>query len=622
MEQNLNIDNEKNDKNENKYNVNDIQNSLEDESENNNKNNNSLISKEQINENDIINFTEILIKLKNCINDKNEIKTKNKDKRNSKKVENVSQLKNDNINKIVQCLDELIDFFSKKIINEEKEKCLNCYDLSQILKRFQSYSCPEIIEKIELICNSVINNIKDKEQIQIFIEIMINNLCYDNDKNNSNVLIISLNLIYNILEKYSFLIEPVYDIIIPQIYNILKSIKKDDAITRLFCYKILLLFIYDNVFSYNLVKTGLLSKIKEELHIIKNMKNNINMAEVNNVNVNNENEGINNIDLNNNNHINKVSINDLLKQIYIILTNLLNVNSNLIKISEELMDVLLNEFFDENYIEEDNINIKIVFFELLMEKEQRNYDIFINHKGLECILKLLKVYEKNKNAIPQIFHIINVILTYNKAYNEQMYRLKFHEQIQKIINNFGIEERDIDFNGKSLIFLIDAGKAKLEEIEEYDFNKIKSSKGESLPPHIKNFLNNGKIVKIVNNMGEIKKKYLFFTPDFLKIIAKKMNNPVNPKSKYIIDTIYIHSIVKGYGTDAFKKSKRLFRAPPESNKCFSIISFHPSEGQKNLNIICEKEAEVDKWINAMKKVISYLQENNRIKKNVTFTNNV
>ena len=57
---------------------------------------------------------------------------------------------------------------------------------------------------------------------------------------------------------------------------------------------------------------------------------------------------------------------------------------------------------------------------------------------------------------------------------------------------------DIDFSGKSLKFLIEAGKTKLVEIEEYDINDIKSNKGDSLPAYIKNFLNNGKIVKIVN----------------------------------------------------------------------------------------------------------------------------
>ena len=612
MEQNLNFE-RKNNENEN-Y-VNELQKILEDETENNH---NLLINKEQLSDNDINNFSEILIKIKKDLEEKNELKIKNKEnKRNSKKIENINQTKNDNINinAIVECLKELIVILSKNCINEENEKYLNINDLLNILKKLQLYSIPEIIKKIEIICYLVINNIKDKEQKQIFIEIMINMLNYNekNYSNNTNIIIISLKLINDLLMKYSFLIEPVYDITIPKIYNILNLSKINEEIIQMICYKILLLFICDNVFSFNLVKTGLLTKIKQELYKIKiRKKNNVNKSEMNNLNENKEiiNEKKNNV--------NEVSFDDLIKQIYILLINLLNVDSNLIKLSEELMEILLSEFIDDNYIEEENINIKVDFFELLMEKEQKCVDIFINYKGLECILKILIIYERNKTIITKIFHIINIILTYNKTYNEKMYKLKIHEQIKKIIDNLGKEEKDIDFSGKSLKFLIEAGKTKLVEIEEYDINDIKSNKGDSLPAYIKNFLNNGKIVKIVNDIGEIKKKYLYFTPDFLKIIAKKVNSPANPKSKYIIDTMYLNSIVKGYGTDAFKKSKRLFRAQPEPNLCFSIIAFHPEEGQKTINIICEKESEVDKWINYMKKVIVYLQETNRIKKNVEF----
>ena len=141
------------------------------------------------------------------------------------------------------------------------------------------------------------------------------------------------------------------------------------------------------------------------------------------------------------------------------------------------------------------------------------------------------------------------------------------------------------------------------------------------PPHVKNFLNNGKMVKIVNDLGEIKKKYLYFTQDFLKVIAKNVKSNLPPKQKYIIETVYITSVVKGYGTDVFKKSKRFYRGLPELNKCFSIISLNPTEGQKSINVICEKESEVDKWINFIKIIIGYLQDNKRIKKNITFNSN-
>ena len=280
----------------------------------------------------------------------------------------------------------------------------------------------------------------------------------------------------------------------------------------------------------------------------------------------------------------------------------------------------MGEFLNENYSDDKNINIKIVFFELLIEKEQKSIDIFIKYKGIECILKLMIMHEKNKDVILKLFHIINMILTYNKAYNEIMIKLKFHEYIKNIVDNLGNVERDIDFSGKSILFLIDFRKDKLEEVEEYDLNQIKLKKASAPPSYVINFLTNGKVVKIVNNLGEIKKKYLYFTSDFLKVIAKKVNSNLPPKQKYIIETVNINSVVKGYGTDAFKKSKRFYRALPEFNKCFSIIALHPLEGQKSINVICDKESEVDKWINYIKIIIAYLQENKTIKKNISFNN--
>ena len=105
----------------------------------------------------------------------------------------------------------------------------------------------------------------------------------------------------------------------------------------------------------------------------------------------------------------------------------------------------------------------------------------------------------------------------------------------------------------------------------------------------------------------------------MKISAKKVNSNLPPKQKYILETTQITSIVKGYGTEAFKKSKRFYRAVPDANKCFSIIAFNPTEGKKSINVICEKESETDKWLNYIKVIITYLQENNRITKNITFS---
>lgn len=597
--------------------TNNNQNYLKEELENNN--NNKLADKEQLNQNDINKISEILNKIKSIIEEKNDLKTKLKEnKRSSKKIYNLEEInekaKADNINIIISSLNIFIDLFSKKCINEENEKELNLNDLSKILKKMQiDYNLnSEILEKIKIICNLLIINLKDKELMQIFLEIIIESLNYYENKNNT-FIIEALKSIDEILNKYSFLVDPAYDIAIPKLYNILDSYKKETEKFKIFCLKGLLVFIYNNVFSFDLVENGLLKKIREILFTSKKKNNGIN----NNKSLNKEKIQKEELTININEQNNSNS--DIIKEIYILLISLTNIDSNLIKISEELMDVLLNEFIEENYIEDQNIDIKIDFFELLLEKEVKNIDIFIKYKGIQCIYKLLQLYDKNKNIILKIFHIISMILTYNNTYNELMIKLKFHEYIQNIIDRMGNEEREIDFKGKSVLFLMDFGKKKLEEIEEYDFNNIQSKKKGGLPPsYISNFLTNGKVVKIVNSLGETKKRYLYFTQDFMKVIAKKANSNLPPKQKYIVETTQINAIIKGYGTEAFKKSKRFYRAPPDPKKCFSIIALNPTEGKKSLNVICEKEAEVDKWIHYIKVVITYLQETNRITKNITF----
>ena len=372
MEEKINIEDKDN---ENQINIDLLQNNLKENPVNKDEN---ILIKDQINENDVNNFSELLNKINNKIEEKTEIK-KNKDgKRASKKSNNIESnksQKNDNINEIIPLLNDFIDLLTKKSINEEKSKELDLNRLSRLLKMLQSlfYINIEILKKIEIICNLLVNNLRDYEQIIIFLEILVGTLDYCDNKFNTDLLINSLNSLNNILEKYSNLIEPVYDITIPKIYSILNVSINSDEIIQILCYKILILFIYNNVFSYDLVSKGLLSKIKEVLNKIKN--NEIH----NNLNIKSEkleDKNINNNDFN---------INDLINQIYILLISLTNVDSNLIKISEELMEILLDEFLNNNSIEEKYINIKLDFFELLIEKEPKSIDIFIKYKERQII---------------------------------------------------------------------------------------------------------------------------------------------------------------------------------------------------------------------------------------------
>jgi hypothetical protein len=59
--------------------------------------------------------------------------------------------------------------------------------------------------------------------------------------------------------------------------------------------------------------------------------------------------------------------------------------------------------------------------------------------------------------------------------------------------------------------------------------------------------------------GDIKSMHLSITQDLLKISGKKPKSKLPPKPKYVIDTYNIKQIIKGHGTEAFKKSKGIFR---------------------------------------------------------------
>ena len=106
---------------------------------------------------------------------------------------------------------------------------------------------------------------------------------------------------------------------------------------------------------------------------------------------------------------------------------------------------------------------------------------------------------------------------------------------------------------------------------------------------------------------------LIFSADLMKVSAKKVKSNLPPKPKYIIDTPTIKKILKGHGTDAFKKSKGLFRKIPPPEICFSIIGPTTVDGVKSLNVQCENEKEVDRWIKYLQIVINYFKKTHTIK---------
>ena len=152
---------------------------------------------------------------------------------------------------------------------------------------------------------------------------------------------------------------------------------------------------------------------------------------------------------------------------------------------------------------------------------------------------------------------------------------------------------------------------KLEDPNSIGLGNIKIE--DPIPPEVRNFLTNGKQVKIINNNGDVKQMQLIFNNDLKKVMAKKIKSNLPPKPKYIIETHTIKKILKGHGSEAFKKSGGLFHKAPKPNVCFCIIGPTDVEGTKMLNIVCENESEVDKWISYIEIVINYFRKNKTIK---------
>ena len=129
-------------------------------------------------------------------------------------------------------------------------------------------------------------------------------------------------------------------------------------------------------------------------------------------------------------------------------------------------------------------------------------------------------------------------------------------------------------------------------------------------------------LKLINEHGEVKEKQLLFTRDLLKVQAKLIKSNLPPKPKYVIETNNIKAIIKGHGTDAFKKSGGLFRSVPKPELCFSIIGPKTEDGlTKALNVVCKNEKEANRWIDYMESVIIFFQKkkylgNVEIKKNL------
>ena len=451
----------------------------------------------------------------------------------------------------------------------------------KICRELQSkfYSNPEILSNINSLAGAMVRNLKDdnkgKEYAKKFYDLIPETIKVQDY--NPDLVLMSLKLMNDGLHKKPYLVDQVYDETVPTVLNILKLYKDNPEIQET-GYKILSEFARNNIFSSAMINNGLLDVMKDTL------ENALFSDEM------------------------KDNVIGLKSEIFKLVNSLAQEKENCPKIADELMGNLISNVIEKGYTDEGKIIVPLLQSLLL---NNNCIPPFVQYNGIDACIKLLNDNDSNVPLISNIFGIFKSVSNSNDEYKKMLQDKKVPDLINRIIKKMGPYDKKIEFEGRQLLFNVNLYKVQLEDPNSIGVDEIKII--EPIPPEVRNYLTSGKQIKIVNNNGDIKPMQLIFTPDLMRVSAKKIKSNLPPKPKYIIDTPTIKKVLKGHGTDSFKKSKGLFRKIPPPELCFSIIGPTTVEGMKSLNVLCETEKEVDKWIKYLEIVLNYFKKTKAIK---------
>ena len=451
-----------------------------------------------------------------------------------------------------------------------------------LLHELQSkyYANPEILTQVNYIAGSLIKNLKEdpqgKQYTQQFYSLIPESTkCQDH---NPELVLLSMKLMSDGLAKKPFLIDEVYDETVPVVLSLMKLYKDNPEIQKL-GYNILSQFAKNKVYAASLINNGILPAIHQTLE--------------------------------------NALFSDMMKEtkpikaeVYKLLANISQDQGNAPRIADELMGQLISEIKDN---EPDNIKEIVTLLNTLLDNNQC-VPPFIQYDGIDACIKLLKKDDIKPEFALNLFQMLKKVANASDEYKKMLQEKGVPDLVNKIIKKIGVYDKKLEYEGRQLLFVTNLCKVELEDPNKIHVDEIKIV--EPIPPEVKNFLTNGKQVKIINNNGDVKPMQLIFTQDLMKVSAKKLKSNLPPKPKYIIDTLTIKKILKGHGTDAFKKSKGLFRSIPKPENCFSIIGPTDVEGTKALNVECENEKDVDRWIKYLSIVMNYFKKTKGIKGNI------
>ena len=464
---------------------------------------------------------------------------------------------------VIQSLLALRNYFTKNIkdkwVPDEIEELYNIFKSLQ--KDF--YANSEILTNINHICGYILKECKNAQLSEKYYLLCLEGLnCQDW---NLDIVLLSLKIMKDNLILHEELRKNVFEQTKQSVLNILR-IYMNSLEIQILCFEILTVFAEDKVMSFDIVNSDIMESIRDTLS---------------------------NPDFN--------SDTEKRMKIRICVFKLLNYlaydDSTSGKIASELMEPFINDLKGENFTE-DLIQISSLLSTLL--RTPQCIDLFLQNKGHEALCSAIEKFYEHRKFILNCFKMIKEVCFSNEENKKKLKECNTEEKIKIAMDKCKPEDRIIKFEGKIAINNInyEKGAEPVKPFNPPNYQEIQTAK--LIKGNLYDYITGGIIVKGLNPKGKTKEFVLSFSPDLLKIYFHKPKVPlIPPKAKYTLETP-ISNIVKGHGTDMFKKSGGVFSKPPDKALCFSIIQqkLEGEKKEKSLNIICANEKECEKIFGA------------------------
>ena len=466
---------------------------------------------------------------------------------------------NVDINIVIQSLHCLGNYFYKD--TKSKWKHHEIEELYYILKSLQKefYANSEVLTNINYIAGYILQGYKSRLYTERYYLLALEGLnCQDW---NLDLVLLSLKIIKDSLISHEDLRNDVFEQTKQSVLNILRIYQNNLEVQKL-SYEVLTVFAENKVLSFNIVNSDVMESIRETMT---------------NQDFNSDTEK-------------RLAIRI---SIFKLLNYLAYDDSTSLKIAYDLMESFIKDFLNQNFTE-DLTQIAALLATLF--RTRQSIEPFLQYSGHEALCIALEKFYEHRKFILNCFKMIKEICFSNDENKKKLQECKIENKIRIVMEKCKPEDKIIKFEGKIAITNInyEKGAPSTKSYVAPNYQEIKTTfvVKRSLYQYVTKELP----VKALNPKGKIKDFILQFSPDLMKISLHKPKVVlIPPKAKYTLETP-LCTVVKGHGTEEFKKLSGIFSKPPDKNLCFSVIQ-EKKEGEKqgkSLNIICSSEKECDK----------------------------